>query len=469
MKVFFKRFSFFTVLFLAFYVKIAAQQVYFTTGFKVSELSSDHATVWTRLCEKENPNPVVHQRLNQVFRHPINFDENMPIAKMDGAVFGTLGWVRITLKSGPSEISSGWLVAGQEKDFTVYYSFKKLKPNTKYEVRLEGKSTEKGLIQQAKGNFTTAPGMYDKKELNLTTSTCQYFWSHDDSLKGFHTYNSMALLKPDLFVQTGDYVYYDKPGPMANTPEKARHKWHAMDAWPSLKSFFQFTPVYMLKDDHDLLADDVHPGSTNFGQLTISDGLKIWHENVPLGGKPYRTLRWGKDVQLWFLEGREYRSNNDMPDGAAKTIWGIEQKNWLINTLQNSDATYKIIFSPTPIIGPDRGAKADNHSNLSFKTEGDWARSLLTDQKAIVVNGDRHWQYVSKDTSTGLMEFGSGPVSDFHAQGWPPNEKRPEHQFLRVAGGFLGIKMVYEQQKPILYMTHYDVMGKKLHEERIKK
>ena len=52
MKVFFNRFLFFTVFFLAFYAKIAAQQVYFTTGFKVSELSSVHATVWTRLCEK---------------------------------------------------------------------------------------------------------------------------------------------------------------------------------------------------------------------------------------------------------------------------------------------------------------------------------------------------------------------------------------------------------------------------------
>ena len=244
MTLFFNRFSFFTLLFLTFYVKVAAQQVYFTTGFKVSELSSDHATVWTRLCEKEKPNPVIHQRLKQVFRHPIDFDENMPIAKMDGAVLGTAGWVQITLQSGSFKISSGWLPGVQEKDFTVFYTFKELKPNTKYEVRLEGKSTEKGLVQPAAGNFTTAPSMNDKKELNLTTSTCQYFWSHDDSLKGFHTYNSMALLKPDLFVQTGDYVYYDKPGPMANTPEKARHKWHAMDAWPSLKSFFQFTPVY---------------------------------------------------------------------------------------------------------------------------------------------------------------------------------------------------------------------------------
>ena len=82
----FNRFSFFTVLFLAFVVEISAQQVYFTTGFKVSELGSDHATVWTRLCANEKPNPVVHQRLNQVFKHPIDFDENMPIANLEDIV-----------------------------------------------------------------------------------------------------------------------------------------------------------------------------------------------------------------------------------------------------------------------------------------------------------------------------------------------------------------------------------------------
>jgi hypothetical protein len=151
MKLIFKRFLFFTVLFLAFYVKMAAQQVYFTTGFKVSELSSDHATVWTRLCDKEKPNPVVHQRLNQVFRHPINFDENMPIAKMDGAVLGKAGWVRIILKSGPSEISSGWLAAGPEKDFSaamakieiqyscfLHVAFVSLEPKTFSNIILRG-------------------------------------------------------------------------------------------------------------------------------------------------------------------------------------------------------------------------------------------------------------------------------------------------------------------------------------------
>ena len=69
----------------------------------------------------------------------------------------------------------------------------------------------------------------------------------------------MAKLAPDFFVQTGDYVYYDKPGPLATTPEKARHKWHAINGWPSLVNFFRQTPTYLIKDDHDLLSNDSHP------------------------------------------------------------------------------------------------------------------------------------------------------------------------------------------------------------------
>lgn len=355
----------------------------------------------------------------------------------------------------------------EENDFTAFTCFKGLHPSTPYKVVIEGRSNEKSHINQTSGTFATAPDPKEKRSINLTTSTCQYFWSFDDSLHGFNTYQSMKTMQPDLFVQTGDYVYYDKPGPMANTAEKARHKWHAMDGWSSLREFYRSTPVYMLKDDHDLLENDVHKESKPFGKLTLDDGLKIWHENVPLEGKPYRTLQWGKDLQIWFLEGREYRSDNDMPDGKEKTIWGEEQKSWLVRTIQQSSATFKIVFSPTPIVGPDRGTKADNHANAAFKTEGDWARDFLARNKVVVVNGDRHWQYVSKDPTTGLWEFSSGPVSDFHAQGWPPNEKRPEHRFLRVAGGFMGIKLQYTNDIPELTITHYDVKGMAVHEERI--
>jgi alkaline phosphatase D len=444
-----------------------APALFFTNGFKIAEVSSTGAIIWTRLCAQEKPNPVRHQRIEKVFRHPIDFDENMPIDQMDGTVRATGGLVRATLKSGKKTFKSAWVSAVEENDYTVKIPFDKLSPATSYQLTLEAKASEKGDVVTTTGTFSTAPEQNKQETIHLTTSTCQYFWSFDDQERGFKTYDSMRRMNPDFFIHTGDYVYYDKPGPFAKNIEKARHKWHAMDGWPALVNFFQNTPIYMLKDDHDLLSDDVNPNTPSYGQLTYLDGLNLSHQNVPLRDKPYRTIRWGKDIQIWMVEGREYRSPNDIPDSKDKTIWGNTQKQWFQETVAASDATFKILFSPTPVVGPDREKKIDNHANEAFETEGRWLRNYLSKQKNMyVVNGDRHWQYVSVDAETGVTEFGSGPVSDYHAQGWSPDEVRPEHKFLRVKGGFLGIKVERVGGNPGITFTHYDVDGKPVHEEK---
>lgn len=445
--------------------EIRAQEVYFTNEGKVLDVTGTTAIIWTRLCADAHPNPIVHRRQEKIFRHPIGFDEQMPVEKMDGGVRGAAGQVRFIWEGGGRKDSSEWVMTGPQRDFTADHQMNNLLPGTHYTVTMEGRAGIKSTINRSKLQFRTIPKT--KEPVLITTSTCQYFWSFDDSVAGFRTYQSMLAMRPDLFVQTGDYVYYDKPGPMATNIAKARHKWHAMDAWPSIRAFYRQTPAYLLKDDHDLLADDVNPSSKPFGELTVPEGLSIWRENVPMRGKPYRNVSWGPDLQCWFLEGREFRSPNDQPDGPEKTIWGAEQKSWLEETFRKSTATWKIVFSPTPIVGPDRPTKKDNHANVVFQHEGNWARKFLAEQGVIVVNGDRHWQYVSRDSASGLWEFGSGPVSDYHAQGWPPNERKPEHRFLRVAGGFLSIRMNYQAGKPILTFTHHDVDGRVTHQETL--
>ncbi|REG88703.1 alkaline phosphatase D family protein [Algoriphagus antarcticus] len=442
-------------------------EVYFTTGFKTAEVSSNSALLWTRICSQPKPNPIIHKREEKVFRHPIEFDENMPVEQMDGAVKGIGGLVRATLLNAGKNIKSEWYPALEENDFTVEIPFDELKPETAYQIIWEAKLINSENIFETRGFFQTAPDSNSRKPIQLVTSTCQYFWSYDNDTRGFDSYDSMSRLNPDFFVHTGDYIYYDKPGPLAKTIAKARHKWHAMDSWSSLKDFFKNTPIYMEKDDHDLLKDDVYPTSDAYGELTFNDGLKIWNENAPIRNKPYRTFRWGKDLQMWLVEGREYRSANKLEDSPQKTIWGSAQKEWFQETVKASDATFKILFSPTPVVGPDRDAKIDNHANKSFQNEGDWLRDYLSAQKDMyVVNGDRHWQYVSVDGKTGLMEFGSGPVSDAHAQGWDQEDLRTEHRFLRVNGGFMGINVFREGDKPVIIFTHYDTNGNSVHEER---
>lgn len=439
--------------------------IFFTNGMKIAEVDQNSALLWTRICAQEQPNPVVHQRKETVFRHPLEFDEDMPVDEMDGAVKGTEGWVRATLSHEGTAMSSDWIRATQETDFTVQLPFENLPPATRYNIKWEAKAGENSPVKEGNGSFTTAPAEGAEKDLLFVTSTCQYFWSFDNDKRGFETYDSMKKLNPDFFIHTGDYIYYDKPGPLAKNLEKARHKWNAMNGWPSLVDFFRETPIYMLKDDHDLLDDDVYPGSGDYGELTFEDGLRLWELNAPTKKLPYRTFRWGKHLQIWLVEGREYRSPNPMEDGPQKTIWGPTQKQWFEDTVKASDASFKILFSPTPVVGPDRDQKTDNHANKAFETEGTWLRKFLSGQKNMfTVNGDRHWQYVSVDDETGLVEFGSGPVSDAHSQGWSKDDYREEHRFLRLKGGFLSIKIQKENSIPEIIFTHHDVKGESVNE-----
>ncbi|MGS0524874.1 hypothetical protein ACU8V7_06400 [Zobellia nedashkovskayae] len=59
-------------------------------------------------------------------------------------------------------------------------------------------------------------------------------------------------------------------------------------------------------------------------------------------------------------------------------------------------------------------------------------------------------------------------MSDFHAQGWNQEDKRPEHKFLRVQGGFLAVKVYREKKEAVIEFTHYDVDGNEVNKEVIK-
>ncbi|MEQ8420974.1 MAG: alkaline phosphatase, partial [Arenibacter algicola] len=55
-----------------------SDQVYFTNGFKIGELTDSSAILWTRLCRYEKPVPIKHQQKGAPFRSPIDFDNDMP-------------------------------------------------------------------------------------------------------------------------------------------------------------------------------------------------------------------------------------------------------------------------------------------------------------------------------------------------------------------------------------------------------
>ncbi len=82
-----------------------------------------------------------------------------------------------------------------------------------------------------------------------------------------------------------------------------------------------------------------------------------------------------------------------------------------------------------------------------------------------VICGDRHWQYASRDAATGLREYACGPGANQHAGGWKEEDRRPEHVYLNVTGGFLSVEVARDAGKPVLRARHHGVDGSVLHED----
>ncbi|MGQ9620347.1 MAG: alkaline phosphatase D family protein [Bacteroidales bacterium] len=457
---------------------------FFGNGFHNGWADQNSVVIWTRLTRtpelnREGPKFMVpsaeeHRKLDKMANpdsiYKAQIPEGFSLEEMEGACPGMAGEVKLSyypFRSEDQKKETGWTPVDENKNFTHQWKLENLLPDIKYIVEIEARKPGKNKItDKISGSFRTPPAPDTVKPLNFCIVTCHDYPRRDDSVNGHKIYRSMLQPFPDFLVHTGDVEYYDKPGPFAMTEELMKFKWDRVFALPYQRDFYKQVTTYFMKDDHDVLRDDAYPGM-KYGTVTWERGLEIFDkEQFPSNDLPYKTIRWGKDLQIWLMEGRNFRSKNSDPDGPGKTIWGKEQKEWLFRTLKESDATFKLIITPGPILGPDRANKNDNYSNKGFKYEGDEIRNYLKQfNNVFICNGDRHWQYVTNIPGTNLWEFSCGAGSDTHAEGWNPADLRPEHRFLRVKGGYLRGNVRREADGVILTFQHCDVDGNVVHEE----
>jgi len=341
--------------------------------------------------------------------------------------------------------------AKSQYDYIARAQFKTLKAGGRYEIRTRiGRSVddlEKGPV----ANFKSLPGKGKAEPVQFVVVTGMNYgkfhgddridrathlkhnntelpasYSGPDKHLGYPALVSILKVKPDFFVGTGDNVYYDTPkDPRAETIPELRQKWHEQFVQPRYRDLFAKVPTYWEVDDHDYRIDDGdnsgdHDPSVEVAQQMMYEQLPY----APMGDtstKTYRTHRISKDLQIWFVENRIYRSDNNMTDGPDKSIWGTEQKAWLKQTLSASDATFKLMISPNPMIGPDDARKFDNHTNFGgFRHERDeffkWLKDSGVAQKGFyLICGDRHWQYHSIHPA-GIEEFSCGALVDANSR-----------------------------------------------------
>ncbi|MDA0591399.1 MAG: sulfatase-like hydrolase/transferase [Planctomycetota bacterium] len=434
-----------------------------------------------------------------------------------GDVPGTAGVVRFILLPNSPAISSlsrrvlGTITVSDNRDFIGRIKATDLKPDTEYRLATQIGPDEDNLLPGPSATFRTHPGEDSQRPVSFVVVTgMNYAKFHGDErmdralhLKnnntvlpaphsgpdkhlGYPALDSILRLKPNFFVGTGDNVYYDTPPGdehRAQHVPELRQKWHEQFVQPRYRNLFAAVPTYWMIDDHDYRIDD---GDNTGDHLPSPEtGLRMMLEQLPYGPadrdketKTYRTHRVSKDLQVWFTENRVYRSPNAMKDGPDKSIWGKEQKAWLMKTLAESDATFKLLVSPTPMIGPDDKRKFDNHTNFNgFRHERDeffkWLGESGAGRNFYLVCGDRHWQYRSIHPS-GVEEFSCGALVDPNSRlGRLPGDpastdpdgliKQPYAQSER-SGGFLQIESARsEAGEPILTFQFRDEHGVVLH------
>ena len=416
---------------------------------------------------------------------------------VDGDMPGAPGIGRFEISTDPAFTryrKTAWLYAHPDTDYILKAHVANLKSGTRYYYRLRYGPSREVTTFGPMGTFRTHAKRRVAEPVRFVVVTGMNYgkfydggnqYSGADKALGYPALEAILQQKPDFFVGTGDNVYYDWPkSPAVRTQAELRRKWHEQFAQPRFKALFAQVPTYWEKDDHDFRFNDCDlTGDT----LPLSAlGIDTFREQVPVAppgdarAVTYRTYRVNQLLQLWFVEGRDYRDANTMPDGPSKTLWGREQLNWLKRTLRRSDATFKILVSPTPLIGPDDEYKEDNHTNPGgFQYERDiffaWLKKHRLEQKNFfIVCGDRHWQYHSIHPD-GLEEFSCGALVDANARrgrlSLDPKGTDPDGLIAQPyvqtepSGGFLQIEVMPAKARDgaSIVFTHFDETGAKLY------
>lgn len=248
----------------------------------------------------------------------------------------------------------------------------------------------------------------------------------EEKYKPFAIFDVMTAAKPDFFVHLGDTVYADVPKrEFSPTVKHYRHKHSRIRADRPLQAFMAQCATYATWDDHEI-ENDAHGGMP---QLPLAEQVfrEYWPcETVEKSGL-YRAFSLSPQVDLIMLDTRRFRSVQALADGPEKTMLGTKQKQWFLDTLKRSRATYKIVATSVPFHGSSQDAWGN------YKTERDEIVAFIKRERidnVVMISADYHFARDWTSKRTGLHEFMAGPLATFRTF-----EKHPEARDRHSKGG----------------------------------
>jgi alkaline phosphatase D len=444
---------------------ISAAQIYLGQGVIAGEVTTNSVILQTRLTAAESV--------------------------VDGEVPGIRGVARFEVDSSPTFAhprQTEWLGARPDGDFIVKAKVDGLEPGTLYYFRVWSGSHERQAVPDIARSFRTLGGAASTAPVRFAVVSGMNYAAFQaggaavaadavDRDNGYPALASIYRLQPDFLIGNGNNVYYDSPAETrAATLPEMRFKWHEQFVQVRMSQLLSLVPAYWLKNDRDYRRAGAD--TTGSDEPVHELGAKVFQEQVPVtdprntGAVTYRTHRLNRHVQVWLLEARDHRSGNQSPDGPAKSLWGKEQKTWLQRTLKESDATFKLLISPTPMISG--GGERDSHASPGgFEHEGREFFAWLAEQgirtnRFFILCGGVDWQYHAR-AEAGYEEFSSGPVLAQQAnvaRGTSAAGIVQVYGAAKPLGGFLLVEQTMLGPLPQLMITFKDESGTSLHFSR---
>jgi phosphodiesterase/alkaline phosphatase D-like protein len=255
-----------------------AAQKRFTSGVTAGEITNESAIVWGRINNQE-------RRVR----------------------------AQVAIGSFQNVVQQRILRAVEGNNFTVQTKFTGLKPNVAYRYRfcLLTESTCSSV-----GTFRTAPNRSADRTIRFAYSGdetgVKLPGQPDPAFGNFKAFRSMVAENNHFNIDFGDTIYSDPEVPNFPTALRVGEKWamyRAKLAIQNMQRIRSAAGLYNHWDDHEFINDFSIPEN---GRTLYNRGVRAFRNYMPVTFSDergiYRSFRWGKNLELFFLDERSFRS-----------------------------------------------------------------------------------------------------------------------------------------------------------------
>lgn len=285
------------------------------------------------------------------------------------------------------------------------------------------------------GRTLTTPADGSTRNLRMVHLSCSHWeggW--------FTAYRRAAEDRPDLVFALGDYIYEGGPGTsdvrthphkLCTTLEDYRLRYATYKTDPDLQMLHAVAPWIVTWDDHEIqdnwagiypkdgVPTDTWMARRIAAQQAYYENMPLRHSSAPVGSsiQLFRRLQWGELATFHILDTRQYRDLQACHDG-GKTWWftdceeqadpdrtmlGLDQRQWLIDGMTESSATWQLLAQSVffakrdNAAGPETTLSSDGWDG--YRAERDALVDSWTERgvaNPVVLTGDVHVHFANE-------------------------------------------------------------------------